>query len=93
MSKTNILNLTSVLLAAAVFFTVWIPSTRIFLTDARFGNVAVVALSFVLCALSYLSFKKNKSKINLIPFLVGLSPLLFVAIIVVMLLLRVSLIP
>lgn len=83
MQKTKYLNLSSILLAVAVIFTVWIPSTRIFLTDVAYCNVVVLTLSVLLCAVSYISFKKNKSKLSLLPFLVGLSPAIFVAIIVI----------
>lgn len=78
MKKITIINY---IMALFVILTVWVPYTRIFLLDIKLGNTSVVVISFVLCISSLMSYKKDKNKINLLFFIIGTSPLIFILII------------
>lgn len=79
MKKFKIVNY---IMAVLVILTVWLPYTRIFLLDVNFGNIFVTLLSLALCINSFISYKREKNKIDLLLFIIGLSPLIFILMII-----------
>uniref|UniRef100_UPI00403F9938 hypothetical protein n=1 Tax=Candidatus Enterococcus willemsii TaxID=1857215 RepID=UPI00403F9938 len=66
------------LIALLLIFLVWVPPTRIFLTDIPYCNVIVFLLSCFLCISAAWTYQKSKQKRNVLFFIVGLSPLFFI---------------
>lgn len=63
----------------------WLPSMRLFLTDSSFGTWLVCILAIVVCLAALYIQKKERSFWNILSFILGLSPLLFVLLISVLL--------
>lgn len=63
----------------------WLPSMRLFLTDSSFGTWFVCILAIVVCLAALYIQKKERSFWNILSFILGLSPLLFVLLITVLL--------
>ena len=78
------LKIVNVLLAIFIIFTVWIPYTRIFMTDIGWGTIVVFLASMALCYTSMDRYRKDKSKLSIVTLIIGLSP--FILIFVVFLL-------
>lgn len=78
------LKIVNVLLAIFIIFTVWMPYTRIFMTDIGWGAIVVFLASMALCYTSMDTYRKDKSKLSIVTLIIGLSP--FILIFVVFLL-------
>lgn len=74
----------SLILSLFVILTVWVPPTRIFMLDIEWGTIIVFLASFVLCYLSMNEYSKSKSKLSIVTFIVGLSPLIFILFILIL---------
>lgn len=71
-------------LSVFIIFTVWIPSTRLFMTDIGWGTIVVFIVSMILCYTSMDTYSRDKSKISILTFMIGLSPLIWFVIIFLM---------
>lgn len=65
-------------LALFILLTVWVPYTRLFMTDIGWGTILVFIVAMILCYSSMDAYSKDKSKINLLTFIIGLSPFIFI---------------
>ncbi|WP_461740646.1 hypothetical protein [Enterococcus sp. LJL90] len=83
MTKKSGLSLIILFLTAFVILTIWVPATRIFFYSLPLANIGVTVVSIFLCVLSVVFYRQYKSKLSLLAFVVGLSPIFFVIIILI----------
>lgn len=71
-------------LSIFILLTVWIPPTRLFMTGIAWGTILVFIVAMLLCYSSLDAYSKEHSKFNLVTFIIGLSPFIFIVVVFIL---------
>ncbi len=81
------LSMVNVIGALAVFMMVWLPPTRVFLTDMELGTPITIILSLLLSTSAIGTYQKYQQKIDIVSLFISLSPIIFIALVLIIALL------